>query len=159
MFREANTFPRWKVDTDIVILFFLFSVQCRKQVKPSLKWHDALWVKGVILVQQRLWKVRRSTSSTHAQDGVTKYKAVSNATTIPDEILNDAKLIQAMSVLPSNYNFEIQKTVWRLKSKAAKRAGLQFPEGLLAYSCIISDILEQYVNQYVYVVLTSGLPV
>lgn len=28
----------------------------------------------------------------------------------------------------------------------AKRVALQFPEGLLAYSCIISDILESYVH-------------
>jgi len=45
--------------------------------------------------------------------------------------------------LPSNYNFEIPKTVWRLREKAAKRVALQFPEGLLVYSCLISDILEE----------------
>eukprot|EP01127_Copromyxa_protea_P001570 TRINITY_DN11531_c0_g1_i1.p1 TRINITY_DN11531_c0_g1~~TRINITY_DN11531_c0_g1_i1.p1 ORF type:complete len:411 (+),score=68.32 TRINITY_DN11531_c0_g1_i1:140-1234(+) len=58
--------------------------------------------------------------------------------------MNNPKLIQAISVLPTNYNFEIQKTIWRLQSKGSKRAGLQFPEGLLAYSCIISDILEEF---------------
>jgi len=46
--------------------------------------------------------------------------------------------------LPSNYNFEIPKTVWRLREKAAKRVALQFPEGLLVYSCLISDILEEF---------------
>lgn len=30
---------------------------------------------------------------------------------IPDDILNDPELAEAISVLPSNYNFEIHKTV------------------------------------------------
>ena len=30
---------------------------------------------------------------------------------IPDEILNDPELAEAISVLPSNYSFEIHKTV------------------------------------------------
>jgi diphthamide synthase subunit DPH2 len=46
--------------------------------------------------------------------------------------------------LPSNYNFEIPKTVWRLREKGSKRVALQFPEGLLVYSCLIADILEEY---------------
>jgi hypothetical protein len=45
--------------------------------------------------------------------------------------------------LPSNYNFEIPKTVWRLREKGSKRVALQFPEGLLVYSCLIADILEE----------------
>ena len=35
---------------------------------------------------------------------------------IPAEILEDPKLNQDMLVLPSNYNFEIPKTIWRVKS-------------------------------------------
>lgn len=34
---------------------------------------------------------------------------------IPDEVLHDERLNKAISVLPSNYNFEIHKTVWRIK--------------------------------------------
>ncbi|EGG16357.1 diphthamide biosynthesis protein 1 [Cavenderia fasciculata] len=63
---------------------------------------------------------------------------------IPDEILQDPILKQAVSVLPSNYNFEIYKTIWRIKQAKSKRVALQFPEGLLMYSCIIADILEQF---------------
>ena len=37
---------------------------------------------------------------------------------------------------------QIHKSVWRLRQAGAKRVALQFPEGLLMYSCIISDILE-----------------
>ena len=80
---------------------------------------------------------------------------------IPDKILNDVNLKEAMSVLPSNYNFEIPKTIWRVRlaredrekkcidDEARKklspfRVGLQFPEGLLMYSCIIHDILTRF---------------
>lgn len=45
--------------------------------------------------------------------------------------------------LPANYNFEIPKTVQRIKEKAAKRVALQFPEGLLMFSVVISDLIEQ----------------
>lgn len=44
---------------------------------------------------------------------------------IPDEILNDVKLKEAMNVLPKNYNFEIPKTIWKIKSTNSKR-GLKF---------------------------------
>ncbi|CAR27615.1 ZYRO0D02662p [Zygosaccharomyces rouxii] len=63
---------------------------------------------------------------------------------IPDEIMNDKELNEAIKVLPSNYNFEIHKTVWNIKKHNAKRVALQMPEGLLIYSLVISDILEQF---------------
>ena len=63
---------------------------------------------------------------------------------IPDEITENTTLKAAISQLPANYNFEIYKTIWRLKSANAKKVALQFPEGLLIYSCVISDILEQF---------------
>lgn len=63
---------------------------------------------------------------------------------VPDEILNDKALNAAISALPANYNFEIHKTVWRIKQAGAKTVALQFPEGLLLYACTIADILEQF---------------
>ena len=42
---------------------------------------------------------------------------------------------------------QIHKSVWRLRQVGARRVALQFPEGLLMYSCIISDILEACVPQ------------
>jgi len=50
----------------------------------------------------------------------------------------------AIAALPANYNFEIHKTVWRLRQAAAKRVALQFPEGLLMYACVIADLLEDH---------------
>eukprot|EP00596_Hydrurales_sp_CCMP1899_P006855 CAMPEP_0119033838 /NCGR_PEP_ID=MMETSP1177-20130426/905_1 /TAXON_ID=2985 /ORGANISM="Ochromonas sp, Strain CCMP1899" /LENGTH=399 /DNA_ID=CAMNT_0006990901 /DNA_START=122 /DNA_END=1321 /DNA_ORIENTATION=- len=64
---------------------------------------------------------------------------------IPDEILLNSELNEAISILPSNYNFEIHKIIWRIRSdKAIERVSLQFPEGLLLYSCIISDIIQRF---------------
>ena len=63
---------------------------------------------------------------------------------IPDEILNDKDINEAIKLLPSNYNFEIHKTIWNIKKQGAKRVALQMPEGLLIYSLVISDILEEF---------------
>ncbi|XP_036392814.1 2-(3-amino-3-carboxypropyl)histidine synthase subunit 1 [Megalops cyprinoides] len=66
------------------------------------------------------------------------------ANQIPDEILNDPQLQEAISVLPKNYNFEIHKTVWRVKQAKAKRVALQLPEGLQMFACVIADIIERF---------------
>lgn len=63
---------------------------------------------------------------------------------IPDDILKNDALNSAISILPSNYSFEIHKTVWRVRQAACRRVALQFPEGLLMYSCVIADILESF---------------
>ncbi|ODQ67218.1 Diphthamide biosynthesis protein 1 [Nadsonia fulvescens var. elongata DSM 6958] len=63
---------------------------------------------------------------------------------IPKDILEDEELNASIALLPSNYNFEIHKTVWHIRKNNSKRVGLQLPEGLLIYSCVISDILEQF---------------
>lgn len=63
---------------------------------------------------------------------------------IPDELLNDPNLKEAISQLPPNYNFEIYKTIHRIKTLEATIVALQFPEGLLIFACAISDILERF---------------
>ena len=68
------------------------------------------------------------------------------ANQIPKEILENADLNASISVLPSNYNFEIHKTVWRVKQTEAKRVALQFPEGLLMFACTIADIVERFTS-------------
>lgn len=68
-------------------------------------------------------------------------KAISG---VPKEISEDPELIQAISVLPQNYNFEIPKTIWRIKRCNSKCVALQFPEGLLIFALTISDILEKF---------------
>ena len=68
---------------------------------------------------------------------------------IPADILNDAELNKAIETLPDNYNFEIHKSIWRIKKTNAKRVALQFPEGLLLYACTIADILEKFTGKKV----------
>lgn len=81
---------------------------------------------------------------------------------IPQSLLNDPELNGAISVLPTNYNFEIHKTIWRIREMKAKRVALQLPEGkvnaiscaqdsifhyflgLLMFSLVISDIIERF---------------
>lgn len=63
---------------------------------------------------------------------------------VPDDILNDADLNEAIKLLPSNYNFEVHKTVWNIRKNSAKRVGLQMPEGLLIYALVLTDIIEQF---------------
>ena len=64
--------------------------------------------------------------------------------TVPDDILNDVLLNECIRKLPSNYNFEIHKSVWTIRKNKATKVALQFPEGLLMYSLVISDILEEF---------------
>ena len=63
---------------------------------------------------------------------------------IPDEITKNPSLNAAIRNLPLNYNFEILKTVWRIISEKPEIVALQFPEGLLMYSCIIADIITRF---------------
>nr|XP_057936421.1 2-(3-amino-3-carboxypropyl)histidine synthase subunit 1 isoform X2 [Doryrhamphus excisus] len=63
---------------------------------------------------------------------------------VPDEIINNPDLQEAMKALPSNYNFEIPKTVWRVRQAKATRVALQLPEGLQMFACAIADIIERF---------------
>lgn len=63
---------------------------------------------------------------------------------IPEALLNDPALNAAVALLPSNYNFEIHKSVWKVRNEKIKTVALQFPEGLLMYACVISDIIGRF---------------
>uniref|UniRef100_A0A1J3I5I3 2-(3-amino-3-carboxypropyl)histidine synthase subunit 1 n=1 Tax=Noccaea caerulescens TaxID=107243 RepID=A0A1J3I5I3_NOCCA len=63
---------------------------------------------------------------------------------IPESILGDASLNAAITLLPSIYQFEVHKCVWRIKSSNAKRIALQLPEGLLMYALTLSDIFTSF---------------
>lgn len=56
---------------------------------------------------------------------------------IPLSILNDEELNLAIkNSLPDNYNFEIHKTIWKIRETKAKRVAIQMPEG--KFLCKIS---------------------
>ena len=63
---------------------------------------------------------------------------------IPQEILTDEDLNGAIKALPSNYNFEIHKTIWHVRKNNSTCVALQFPEGLLMYACVISSIIHRF---------------
>ncbi|XP_043115113.1 2-(3-amino-3-carboxypropyl)histidine synthase subunit 1-like [Puntigrus tetrazona] len=65
------------------------------------------------------------------------------ANQIPDEILKNPELNEAIKALPANYNFEVHKTIWRVRQAKAKRVALQLPEGLQMFACVIADIIER----------------
>ena len=50
----------------------------------------------------------------------------------------------ALSALPSNYSFEVHKTVWRLRQAKTKSLALQFPEGLLLFATTLADIFQTH---------------
>lgn len=66
------------------------------------------------------------------------------ANQIPDDLLKDKLLNEAISYLPKNYNFEIHKIVWRVRQSKAKCVALQFPEGLLMFATMIADIVKRF---------------
>ena len=65
------------------------------------------------------------------------------ANQIPQDILNDAQLNAAIKQLPSNYSFEIHKTIHHVRKNQAKMVALQMPEGLQMFACTIADIIER----------------
>jgi 2-(3-amino-3-carboxypropyl)histidine synthase len=65
------------------------------------------------------------------------------ANQIPSEILLDPGLNAAIAQLPSNYSFEIHKTIHHIRKSDAKMVALQMPEGLQMFACTIADIIEQ----------------
>ncbi|XP_078729800.1 2-(3-amino-3-carboxypropyl)histidine synthase subunit 1 isoform X1 [Lampetra fluviatilis] len=65
---------------------------------------------------------------------------------VPLEILEDPLLQQAVATLPGNYNFEIYKTIWRIRQAGFRRVALQMPEGLLMFACTIADIIERFTD-------------
>lgn len=71
-------------------------------------------------------------------------RKVRYGSTVPDSVLHDPALNAAISLLPENYNFEIHKCVWKVKSESIKTVALQFPEGLLMYACVIADIIARF---------------
>jgi 2-(3-amino-3-carboxypropyl)histidine synthase len=61
-----------------------------------------------------------------------------------EDVSQNIAVQSAVKMLPSNYEFEIPKTLWKILSLSSEVVALQFPEGLLMYSCIISDIIRRF---------------
>jgi 2-(3-amino-3-carboxypropyl)histidine synthase len=66
------------------------------------------------------------------------------ANAIPESLLQDAALNADIALLPSNYSFEVHKTVHRVRTLNARRVALQLPDGLLIYASVLADILHEH---------------
>jgi 2-(3-amino-3-carboxypropyl)histidine synthase len=62
---------------------------------------------------------------------------------IPQDILLDDQLNSAIRQLPSNYSFEIHKTIHHIRKNNATMVAMQMPEGLQMFACAIADIIER----------------
>jgi 2-(3-amino-3-carboxypropyl)histidine synthase len=62
---------------------------------------------------------------------------------IPPDILSDVQINNAIKQLPSNYSFEIHKTIHHIRKNNSKMVALQMPEGLQMFACTIADIIER----------------
>ena len=65
------------------------------------------------------------------------------------EMKENKLLSLAISKLPKNYNFEIYKSLDKInqisnKKKSKAKIALQFPDGLMCFSILISDILTTF---------------
>jgi 2-(3-amino-3-carboxypropyl)histidine synthase len=66
------------------------------------------------------------------------------ANQISPDILSDPTLNTTIAQhLPSNYAFEIHKTIHHIRKHGARMVALQMPEGLLMFACAIADIIER----------------
>ncbi|XP_016137666.1 diphthamide biosynthesis protein 1-like [Sinocyclocheilus grahami] len=96
-------------------------------------------------IHKTIWRVRNAKAK---RGTMLLYMVVRGprrvANQIPDEILNDPELNEAIKALPASYNFEIHKTIWRVRNAKAKRVALQLPEGLQMFACVIADIIERF---------------
>lgn len=73
---------------------------------------------------------------------------ISHLNLVPDELLKDDFLASLISdSLPRNYNFEVHKTIWKIKQTQASRVLLQFPEGLIRFGPVLVNIFNAYFSQ------------
>lgn len=78
--------------------------------------------------------------------GKSKAWALKKGGRLPEDILQDSALNEAIAAnLPSNYDFEVHRTVWRLRRCSARHVGLQMPEGLTMWATALADILRRFV--------------
>lgn len=80
-----------------------------------------------------------SKSATPSRPGV----SATTSHQIPQDILLDDQLNAAIAQLPSNYSFEIHKTIHHVRKNNASMVALQMPEGLQMFACTIADIIER----------------
>lgn len=74
----------------------------------------------------------------------TKTFASSQLASSPPAFPSSPALTSALSILPSNYTFEVSKTIAMIRKHDIKTVGLQMPEGLQMYACVVADLLTRF---------------
>ncbi|CAE7725781.1 Dph1 [Symbiodinium pilosum] len=65
---------------------------------------------------------------------------------IPAEILGDEELNSFIATrLPRTHDFEVHRSVWKLRRAGARHIGLQLPEGLQGWATALADIFSRFV--------------
>ncbi|CAG8555703.1 8744_t:CDS:10 [Funneliformis mosseae] len=119
----------------------------RKQTKPRKRFVGKAAARKKQGNQDLVTNIEDSSSVVAIENSPVKNRSANRvANQIPLEILTDSLLNKAIEQLPSNYNFEIHKTIWNIKRSESTKVALQFPEGLLMFACTIADILESFCN-------------
>lgn len=84
-------------------------------------------------------------SVTRGSTGIQEPRTKNTSLAIPDHILHNPTLNQLIAAwLPPNYNFEVQKTIWRIIKDGYKRVALQLPEGLQRYALPLCDLISKF---------------
>lgn len=77
---------------------------------------------------------------------------------IPENIKNNAFINELLTLFPSNYNFEIHKTIWRLQElkeelkKDQLTVVLQLPQGLQMFACMLADVFAKVTGSEVVII-------
>lgn len=125
--------PNYAIHPKTVRSTFTFVSQIRSRLNKENLMDAAIEDRGAVVVKAKpTRKVFKGTTRT-----INK---------IPASILSDPQINDAIAALPPNYNFEIHKTIHRIRETKAKRVALQMPEGLLMFACPISDIIQKFTD-------------
>lgn len=76
---------------------------------------------------------------------------------LPKEISEDLNFLKAVKSISKKYDFEIEKTLCFIIQNKSKCIGLQFPEGLLNFSFLISTIIKTFCPYEVEIVILGDV--
>ena len=115
-----------------------------ERVSPKSNLNGTIEETGVVQGETFGWKSLIITEA-NARSLVSQTRRPARALhQVPDKILHDSEINEAIALLPPNYSFEIHKTIHRIRTSDSKKVALQFPEGLLMFATTISDIITRF---------------
>lgn len=92
-------------------------------------------------------RTTNSSSSVSSPDSVAKkaHRLKGAAGRIPRDILEDPELCAAIArALPRSHDFEVPRTIWRLRRAGSRQVALQLPDGLIAFGPVLGEIFKHF---------------